>query len=285
MKNYVRTVAATAIAVLSITTVARADLKIVAEVTVKGTPKAAQVSEKPTIRTTYFKPGKQRVETDKGVTISDLEGDKFYTLDPVKKTFYVTSSKDQEKSLADNPMLAMMKTNASTTVTPTAETKTIAGKTAKKVTYLTVMKMEMEGLDPSMAAMLPTFTISGEEWRTEEIALPADYYRFVKNNLLRVLPPMIAKGIQDMVDKTSEIKGLPLSSIMTITVIPSKTTPPQVLASLPKEPVVTMIEVQSVVEGSLDDALFTVPADYTEVKAPPSTLPGFPSGGGGATGQ
>jgi hypothetical protein len=285
MKNSIRTGVTAVLAVLSTATLARADLKVVSEVTVKGAPKAAQVSDKPVTTITYYKAGKQRVENDKSITIADLEGDKSYTLDPVKKTYYVTSSKDREKAAADNPFLAMIKVDTSTTVTPTAETKAIVGKTAKKFTYVTLMKMGMEGGDPSMAAMFPTFTINGEMWTTEEVTLPVDYRKVARNNFMRTMPAMMAKGIQDMVDKISEIKGFPLFTVMTMTIVPSKEAPPQAAASFPKEPIVTTTEVKSIVEAPLDDALFVVPADYKEVKAPAPAMPGAPPGLGGGAGQ
>jgi hypothetical protein len=271
MKNHFRfrVMAATAVVALSVT-LARADVKIVSEVTIKGAPKAAQaqVSDKPFITTVYYKASRQRTETDKGVTITDLDGDKFYTLDPVKKTYYVMSSKDIEKMAAENPMLAMIKVDTSTTVTPTAETKSIAGKMAKKYAYTTIMKMGMEGADDSISAMLPIITINGEQWTTEEITLPVDYRKFAQSNFMRSMPPMMAKGIKDMVDKMADIKGIPLSSIITVTVKPSEKAPPQAASAFPKDPIVTTTEVKSITEGPLDDALFTVPADYKEVKAP-----------------
>jgi hypothetical protein len=285
MRNRFRVTATVAVAVLGAASLARADVKIVSEVTIKGVPKAAQaqISDKTTTTTTYYKASKQRTETDKSVTITDLDGDKFYTLDPVKKTYYVMSSKDLEKLAADNPMLAMIKMDTTTTVTPSSETKSIAGKTAKKYAYTTVMKMGMEGADESISAMLPTITISGEQWTTEEITLPVDYRKVTQSNFMRSMPPMMAKGIKDMVDKMAEIKGLPLSSVITVTVQPSASAPPQAASAFPKDPIVTTTEVKSIVEGPLDDALFTVPADYKEVKAPASNIPGGLPGAGAPT--
>jgi hypothetical protein len=283
MKNCFYAIATVVVTVMS-ATLARADVKIVSEVTVKGVPKAAQaqISDKTTTTTTYYKASKQRTETDKSVTITDLDADKFYTLDPVKKTYYLMSSKDMEKMAADNPMLAMIKMDTSTTVTPTDETKTIAGKMAKKYAYTTVMKMGMDGADESISAMLPTITISGEQWTTEEIALPVDFRKVAQSSFMRSMPAMMAKGIKDMVDKMAEIKGLPLSNIITVTVKASASAPPQAAAAFPKDPIVTTTEVKTITEGPLDDALFTVPADYKEVKAPATAMPGVPGAPGGA---
>jgi hypothetical protein len=257
---------------------AQADVKVVSEVTVKGAPAVAKdkLPDK-SITTSYYKGDKQRVETGKSITISDLTNGKTYTLDPIKKTFTVFSLADLDKTMGDNPFLQMLKVETQTTVTPGTATKTIAGKNAKQFSYTTNFKMSMEGSDDQTAAiaqMLPTITITGEQWTSDDVKFPLDYQKIAQSNFARNVPPMMAKGMKEMVDKLAAIKGFPLSSVVTVSFILPPNAPATLAANIPKDPIVTTTEVKTISEESLDDSLFVVPTDYKEVKATPSLPPG-----------
>ena len=269
-------------AAFSLLTPSWADVTIVQEVSVKGAPKIpafpgappAPDMSRPTMVTIYYKGDKQRSETGDSVTLSDLASGKIYTLDAKKKTFVVRSL---DKIGSENPFLEMIRMDVTATVTPTDEKKTILNKSAKRYDYAATIKTSMDGVDEQMAAMFPTITISGQQWATEDVVLPIDFKQVAQTTMVRNFPPMMAKGIKDLAEKMSAIKGFPLSSIVTVKFVFAKEPPPQLAARIPKEPMVTTTEVKSIKEGALEDSLFVVPSDYKEVKeAPPSFTPGAP---------
>ncbi|MDX1933836.1 MAG: hypothetical protein SFU56_14655 [Capsulimonadales bacterium] len=286
--------AAAGVALFCVAASAYADIKFVAEVTVKGAPTAtkANLPDK-SVTTSYYKGEKQRIETEKPggktVTISDLATGTTYTLNPAKKTYTVFKLSDIEAMTADNPIMQMLKIETQTTITPGTATKSIAGKNAKQYTYNTSFKMSLEGGDDQIAAfaqMMPTITIKGEQWTTEDVRFPVNYQKIAQTNMARSIPPMMAKGMSEMIEKMATIKGFPLSSVVTVSFILPKNAAPQAAASMPKEPIITTTEVKSISEENLDDSLFELPKDYTEVKTetPAGALPGAAPASAGKTG-
>jgi hypothetical protein len=274
---WARTAAIASLAVASaVGAPARADVKIVSEVNVSGLPAAAAAQMKgafPQTVTVYYKGEKMRTETagSPAVTIYDCTADKLYTLDTAKKTYTVASVKGMLD--AANPMMAMMKFDTTANVKPGGASKVIAGQPAKNYTYMATIKMGMEGASPDMAGMFPTMTMRGEQWTTDAITLPANCQRMMASSFARTAGPML-KGMKPLIDQMATIKGAPLSSRMTMT-LASK----QPLPGLPTEPIVTTNETKSISQATLDDALFTVPAGYKEVRAAaPAARPGAAGG-------
>ncbi|HVK03897.1 MAG TPA: hypothetical protein VM490_10490 [Armatimonadaceae bacterium] len=253
--------------------VARADVKMVSTTTVSGLP-AGQAPPKPMAITTYYKGEMQRTENGDAVTIFDCAKDLQYVLDGKKKTYYVTSMKDAMAAAASNPFLAMVKFDTSVDLKPGDKTKEIAGKKASLYNYTAVIKMSMDG-SPELAAMLPTITLQGEQWTTEDFALPANCAKMRGGQMLRSMRATLGKGAQDIADKLATMKGSPLSSKVVVTVKANADLP-----GVPKDPIVTTTEVTSVSEEALADALFAVPADYKKVDPPAAPGPGgFPGAG------
>lgn len=126
-----------------------------------GDPKAATSTMK-----YYVTQDATRTDMDDRIIIVDLKGKVFYDLDPAAKTYTKSSiesmgmSDEEAKQMADNPMFkAMMKSmSQSAKVTPTSETKKIAGYNCKKflVTIMTVqsdywVSKEVKGMDEMRA--------------------------------------------------------------------------------------------------------------------------------------
>lgn len=263
-------------------TMARADVKVVAEVKVTGIPAAAAAQgapdlKKPIITTTYYKGNKQRVESGGTITITDYDTGKVTTLNPEKKTFYTTNITDGLKAMADNPMIEMIKIDATADVKPGGETKTIAGKTAKNYKVTATMKMGMDGAPAEAAAMFPTIIMKGEQWTTEGITLPIQTGKLVQSNFAKNMPPFLQKGMKPFTDKMATIPGFTLSNTMSMEFVRAPGAPD--MPGFPKEPIVTITEVKELSEAPLEDALFAPPAGYKEVPAPKAGGPG----GGGAT--
>jgi hypothetical protein len=264
-------------------TVARADVKVVSEVKMTGIPAAAAAQpgvpdlKKPIITTTYYKGNKQRVESGDTVIITDYETGKVTTLNPAKKTFYTSNITDGLKAMADNPMIEMIKIDATADVKQGGETKTIAGKAAKNYKLTATMKMSMDGAPPETAAMFPTIIMKGEQWTTEAIALPIQTSKLVQANFTKNMPAFLQKGMKPFLDKMATIPGFTLSNTMSIEFMRAPGAPD--MPGFPKEPIVTVTEVKELSEAPLEDALFAPPADYKEVQAPKPAGPGR----GGAT--
>jgi hypothetical protein len=284
MKRRLYSVAISAVALGVMAAMARADVKLISEVKVTGVPAAASAQgapdlSKPMLTTTYYKGSKTRVESGNVITITDYETGKVTTLNPDKKTFYTSNIGDAMKAMADNPMLAMIKIDATADVKPGGKSKTIAGKPATNYLITSTMKMTMDGAPPEAAAMMPTITMKQEMWTTEALALTGWNPKMLQTNFSKNLPPFLMSGMKPFIEKMSSVKGFQLSSTMTMT-FESKSG--AAMPGLPKEPIVTTTEVKEISEAPLDDALFTVPGDYKEVQPPTPGTP-LPGGRGGAT--
>lgn len=245
-----------------------ADVKLVSEVKVAGIPAEAQGAgvgmPQSTSTTAYYKGDKVRTEVKNGpVTIFDAATDKFYTLDPAKKTYTVVGAGEMMNPAASNPMLAMLKFEATADVKDGGATKTLAGKEAKNYLVTSTVNMSMEGAPPGL---LPTMKISSEVWTTESIAVPPGYTKMAATAATRAVGPM-AKGMKPLTDKLASLKGMPLLTKQTMTFISE-----QALPGLPKEPIVTTTEVLSISEDELPDSLFAIPADFKKIDpAAPAT--------------
>lgn len=266
-----------AAAALLTASMARADIKIVSEITITGMPAAARqsapgVSDKPMTTTVYYKGSKQRTETGNTVQIYDAAADQMYTLDTDKKTYSVISPSKMLEGVAGNPFLDMMKFDTTASVKAGGATKNIAGKPATNYVYSATIKITMDNLPPEAAGSLPTMEMKGEQWATESLSLPSAFQKAGLNNMARRMPPMMVKGMKPLIDELAKIKGAPLSSRMSMSFIVPPGSP--AAGSVPKEPIVTTTEVKSISEETLSDSLFEIPTGYKKVEAPKT--PGIP---------
>jgi hypothetical protein len=280
MKSRFLAVAASAVALSVLSSVARADVKIVSEIKMTGATATLMgvTPGKPFTQTTYYKGKKQRVEQPGMVSITDGETGMTTILDPAKKTFYVSDPAEVAKAMSANPVMSMVKIETtSVDVKAGGQSKSIAGKSAKNYKVSANMKMGMEGGDDAMAAMFPTVIIKNEQWTTEGITLPLSVVKFNAEQYTKNLPPFFQKGLKPYIDKVGTIQGFPLASTVTMEFVFANGSPG--LPGIPKDPSVTTTEVKEISEAPLDDALFTVPSDYKKVEPP---TPGALPGGGGA---
>jgi hypothetical protein len=214
----------------------------------------------------------------------DAATDTTTILNPADKTYTVNASKKRVDQV--KPFLSMFKVSVDGGVTPGAATKTIAGLPARNYRVNLQMKMGMSGNAPAgaPAGTLFSMKMAGEQWASSAVSLPARVQTQMTTSGLRALGGMMP-GMEKMADRMTAIKGLPLSSRMTITM----TTPPGMGAAMmggggpaggKAGPIVitTITDTRSVSRKPLPDSLFTVPAGYREVQPNVPGRDGMPGG-------
>ncbi len=238
--------------------------------------------------TACYKGDRVRTQTSAGsVVLYDAATDTTTTLNPANKTYTVNASKkmlDQVK-----PFLSMFQVSVTGGVTPGAATKTIAGLPARNYRVNLQMKMGMSGSAPGAGGGTPAGTLfsmkmAGEQWASSAVSLPARVQTQMTTSGLRALGGRMP-GMEKMAGKMTVVKGLPLSSRMTITMIT-----PQGMGAVmggggpsggKSGPIVitTITDTKSVSRKPLPDSLFSVPAGYREVQPSTPGRGGMPGDG------
>lgn len=279
-RNFLSAVGAGMMLLSTLASAAWADLKVVQEVTIKGLPEAAKAQnpnlEKPMTITTFYKGDKMRQEMGAMITITDYKDGTMMTLDPKKKTYYITKVADSMNAIANNPMMEMFKMDIKADVKPGTETKPILGKSAKSVKYSATFTFSTkDGSDSPIIGMMPTIILKGEQWVTEEIKVPGDPKQLMQRMTARGPMAMFGAGMKDFTEKLAAVPGYPLVNTTTMEFVFPPTAPPQIQEQMGGKPMTTLSEVKSISEESLEDGLFNAPEDFKEVKAPETpTLPG-----------
>jgi hypothetical protein len=279
-RNFLSAVGAGVMLLGALASAAWADLKVVQEVTIKGLPEAAKAQNpnlgKPMTMTTFYKGDRMRQEQGAMVTITDYKEGTITTLDPKKKTFYVSKISDTMNAVANNPFLETLKLDVKADVKPGTETKSILGKSAKNVKFnATFTFSSKDGGDSPIAAFMPTIILKGEQWVTEEVKVPGDPKQMLQQmNLSRGPMAMFGGGMKEFTEKMGSVPGFPLLNSTTMEFVFPPTAPPQVQEQMGGKPMTTLTEVKSISEEVLDEALFKAPEDFKEVKAPET--PAFP---------
>lgn len=146
------TVSLTAVLVLLMSSIVSADLYWEIEQVTAGMP--MQPGNKEIIKN-YLSDNASRVETEDGITITDFNNSMVYTLNPESKTYTKVNMKEMASQMSSQmasqtgdpesqEMMGMMKQMmGSMKVTPTDETKEIAGYTCKKL-IVSFMMMNTE---------------------------------------------------------------------------------------------------------------------------------------------
>jgi len=251
--------------------------------------------------TAYYKGNKVRTQSSVGsVTLYDAATDTTTVLNPADKTYTVNASKKMVEQV--KPFLSMFKVSVGGGVTPGTASKTIAGLPARNYRINLQMKMGVDpqsaigrgGLAPgapgTSAAGTPPATLfrmkmAGEQWASSAVSLPARVQTQMTTSALRALGGMMP-GMEKMAGRMTAVKGLPLSSRMTITM----TTPQGIGAAMmggggpagaKSGPIVitTVTDTKSVSRKPLPDSLFTIPAGYREVQPAAPGMGGMPGGG------
>ena len=121
---------------ISLAAAARADVKIVSQITVTRQPDNGAAAA-PEMVTSYYKGRRARVEVAGGpVTLYNADSERVYTLDPIKKTYYVLPAKQVQEGRAESSGAGSKGENLDVKVdlkSPDgAETRTISGLIAKE---------------------------------------------------------------------------------------------------------------------------------------------------------
>lgn len=262
-------------------TTARADAKIVAEITVKGQPTAPGMGAAPGAAptrqtvTTYYKGNRVRTDGNGTIMLYDAAADTLLMLDPARKTYTVNAM--QKMGQQAQPYLAMMKIDTEGSVRPGGATRNIAGLPARNYRIAMNMRMSMKRQASAAAGQMPsgplmTMRLEGEQWASTSLKIPARAQRMMSSAMLRNMQT-IMPGMKPLMDKMATIQGAPLSSRMTMTMTPARNMP-----GAPQKPMVmtTITEVRSVSQQTLPAALFAVPAGYRKVE--PTAGMGTPGG-------
>ena len=231
--------------------------------------------EKPLTQKTvlYYKGSKMRVESHDDVSIYDATTDKTLVLNAKTKTYYETSAADTVAASSANPIFTLANASGEATVLNTQETKTIAGKTAQHFTYTITVRFTPKDANAPAAllAMLPTITISGDQWTIDS----PDASAAAKNrtaSLLAKLPTGTGNGLKGIGEKMATITGIPVEQTQRFKIaaegmVDTSSTEPRELVTT------TQIKTASLSEAPLPDSLFVVPSDYVRVAPPKAPAP------------
>lgn len=232
---------------------ASADVKVTAKVTVTGAASKSGTKE----ITTFYKGSLVRTEGPETVSIYDSKTETLISYRKGENTYRQLKLDDGMRSIPG--MLAKIKINSSADIKEMPDKATIAGKTAKKYVGTATIQIVPESLPQGG----PKTRIDIEQWMTEDVKIDnAD------SPLGQMVEGMKAYGgVEPVLQAMSKMKGLPLTSKVTVTVEGGKQA---------TGPIVTLTEVKSVEEGPLSDELFRVPEGFKLVQP---RRPSFPSSG------
>lgn len=254
---------------------ARADVKIISTATTAGAPKQMQgnfpgAGDTPQTIVTYYKGDRQRTEIGDKITIYDGPTDKLYTLDAKTRTYTVSNVGDVANG-APASILAMLDIKTTAAAQATGETKTVAGKPAKKYLYTALLTFSLKGAEETRTPTLPSVQIQGEQWTTESLVTSAPVERMQRLNFLRRIPGVEQGSLRPLLEQMATIKGLPLYNRVTVRTAAVSKMERETAAEAKKNgkgdgtlTVVTITEAQQIREEALPDSLFTIPEGYTE---------------------
>lgn len=250
----------TGLALVSLGTVARADVKLVQSTSMDGElgqrVKKAGAPQAPST-TTYYKGSKMRLEA--GETISIFDGQRLLVLDAKKKTYQVVP---RDAASAANPMMAMMDVKAEMSVKPTGKTQAIQGKKAQL--YVMTMTMNLglkpgalkgEGAPKGEQPKIPPVTSKTEFWMVEFPGVSVG--GSVRQNMMGNMGSL--PFVKDMTEKLKALKGIPLLTVMNQEVMGRKFS--------------VTVKTTALSEAPLPDSLFVPPPGFKQVPyEPPMTM-------------
>ncbi len=242
--------AALAVVLTCLATAAHADLKLVSQVTITGSPRQAGSR---TV-TTCFQGDIVRTETDRAISLYDARTQTIATLDKKAQTYRMVSLKSAASPATG--LLSRVHVNATASMEPQEETRMIAGRLARKYAGKATFTLSVDGM-PAGAGRETVMTI--EQWTSEQISTPgaADHGK----TFLQLLGPLqTMPGMEPLARAMARVKGTPLSSRITV-------------AAAGREPVVTQTEVIEVSDAPLSADLFRIPAGYHKVESTPFPAP------------
>jgi hypothetical protein len=226
---------------------AHADLTLVSEVTRTTNGRTAPAQK----LVTYFKGGRLRSDSGSVVTLYDTAAKRIIRVDRARKTYMVLAQKPSRPVGG----LARLQFKTTASVKPGRKTRVIAGKTARNYLADASLQLQLPGFPGGEA---PTTRMQIEQWTTEAVSVPAETRRVLALASTGI-SGSLAAGMKPLSDALGKVRGLPLSSKVTL----HSTRPGAVGGS-----VTSLTEVRSIKTGVLSEDLFRVPKGYRKVNPP-----------------
>ena len=280
MKNKVTITVALFVVLAGTVSSAKADLKLEQTITTsgnllganEGSPKTKPVTTKTVL---YYKNDKQRTEAGDTVTIYEAIADKYTVWDTKKKTYYEATTQQMLSANGEMPMADMVSFSGDATVTDTKEEKPIAGKTAHHYQYSMTLKVlpKDEHAPPALAAFLPSFLITGDQWTVETPETSAAAAKLRAASLQQRMPPGMSKGLKPLLDKLALVKGFPVEQKQSFKIVISDAAPQEMKEQAPKNPLIVETKTITLSEAVIADTVFVVPADYKKIALPQNEKP------------
>jgi hypothetical protein len=252
---------ATAILALAVAAPARADLKMMQNVSGKGMGMSGN-----TVTTTYIKGLKMRSDSTNGdtthTTIFDVENQKMYIFDSKKKEADVWDMADFGRQIGTTVDASEM----TASFKPNGQTKEIAGKTANGYDMSISMPTRM---GDAKSGMSMTVSLSGPTWIVKGAPGTADFQKFYlaaadkgfvfSDPRAAKAQPGQAKATTQMYREMARTGGVPYE---TETNIKMSGDGPMAAMMARMGNISTTSTVQSIETGPLADDLFAPPAGY-----------------------
>lgn len=256
---------------------AHADLKLEQTVTMSGQApgSASETKQKPQKTTQYYKGDKQRTDSGDTVTIFDAATAKYTIWNTKDKTYYEATTADLVAAGGAMPMGDAIAFSGEATVTDAKEDKKVAGKTAHHYTYAMTLKMTMK--DPNapaaLAAFLPAFAITGEQWTVDVPGASTSASRLPSSALTQRLPAAMVEGLKPLMEKMASIKGVPVEQTQSFKIVVREDAPPELKQQATEKPMVMQTKTTTLSEDTISDTLFMVPPDYKKIETPKAPTP------------
>jgi hypothetical protein len=240
----------------ALSTPARADLTLTSQVTGKaGSGQSV----------TYLKGGKMRsdstLQNGKVSTILDVENQKFISLDHAKKQATVVPMAQMREKTAK----ALQTTKATSTLTPSGESKQIAGRTCEGYVSKVATPMPV-GNDTSIMMV-----ITGPVFIAKDAPGSEDYARFYriaaeKGSILSdprqsKTPGGPSRGLADLYEEIGKIRGVPYAMELNMKV--EGDSPMVAILSKGLSGVMFSSTVTESSSATIPDATFEIPAGYS----------------------
>lgn len=235
----------------TLSAVSLADVKVVSQIkmTMFGGQQAPQTV------TSYYKGQMIRSEAPNSISILNGKTNEVIQINSANKTYSVTKLGQGVKAM---PQGVKMVANGKTRLTN--ETKTIAGKAARKYVFDGTMDMQAAGQGSGK------IKLHVDQWTTSTMKLAMSPFQMagMLGQMLQSLGPA-GSGVRQLTAELGKIKGFPLSNnvVMDITAKgPGQTGAP---GQDIKMSFTIQTDVLSLKEGPLSASLFQVPAGYKKV--------------------
>lgn len=254
-------------AAIVLASAAQADVKIKSLLSISSATPSTKMTPSVQSVTICYKGNDARVEPmgpDGSTLLFKGEEGNVYSLDTVKKTYFVRSVKDLSAP-QDPTGKGAEKTDI--TLSEGKETRRFAGMAARVYHLAGIVPDSLEINKKRLPGEVSRkLSVSGEYWLSQDLALPSDLETSVFPTLITSNPgeDRVFRALADYFNTKAELsKDIPLNSQITLT----ETTPQGT-----QESVTLTTEVIAISQTILPESLFELPADYKQVPPPPYSL-------------